>query len=166
MENAKKLRLVIIVLGVLLVGFSVGAVEYTSQTGFCNSCHEMNTAFTGWDNGIHQTQHCYGCHTDEGLINKAKTKANGLREVFIHFTEEVDMEKVQSDVPPERCAKCHDMTDKKKHGERIVNFHKQHQELNFNCLTCHKGVGHTKESFTGFKNEACKQCHLPKTKVN
>lgn len=164
MEKAKKLRLAIIVMGFLLVVFSAGAVKYTSQTGFCSSCHEMNPAYEGWNTGVHQTQHCYSCHTDEGLISSIKTKANGLREVYIHFTQEVDMDKVQSDVPSERCGKCHDLTDVKKHGERVVGFHKQHREMNFECLTCHKEAGHTKNSFTGFKNAACKQCHQPKSK--
>ncbi len=160
MDNRKRLRMTIIVLAVALIAvLSFGAVEYTSQTGFCSSCHEMNTAYAGWQKGVHQTQHCYGCHTDEGFIAKTKVKLNGLREVYIHLTGDVNMDKVKADVPENRCLKCHDFSKTDKHGERIVSFHKQHQALQFGCFTCHGDVGHTGEKFTGFKNSACQQCH-------
>ena len=161
MANGKNLKKMIIVLGILILALATfGAVEYTSQTDFCNSCHEMNTAFAGWDTGVHQTVHCYGCHTDEGIIAKAKIKANGLREVYLHLTQDINMDEVEADVPASRCNKCHDMTDAEKYGERVVNFHSQHEQFNFDCLTCHKSAGHTKNYFDGFKNDACKQCHL------
>ncbi|GAB4261307.1 NapC/NirT family cytochrome c [Thermincola ferriacetica] len=163
MDNPKKLRLIIIIAAVVIAAVSIGAVEYTSQTGFCNSCHEMNETYAGWQTGIHSGEHCYGCHTDEGIIAKAKVKVNGLREVYIHLTEEVNMDKVVADVPDRRCAKCHDFTgDKYKNtvpGQRIAAFHAQHKEYKFDCLTCHRTVGHTKESFVGF-TDSCKACHL------
>lgn len=167
MENAKRLKTIIIVTGVLILAvLSFVAVEYTSQTGFCNSCHEMNTAFTGWQNGFHQSIHCYECHTDEGFVAKVKVKANGLREVYIHLTQEVNMDEVKTDIPEQRCVICHDFNQKGKYVERIVNFHKQHQEYKFGCLTCHGDVGHSTDRFIGFKNEACKQCHETKKLEN
>ncbi len=162
MADGRKLKMTIIILGALILAvLSIGAVEYTSQTGFCNSCHEMNKAFAGWDTGVHQTIHCYECHTDEGIIDKVKVKANGLREVYIHLTQDVNMDEVEAEVPESRCLKCHDMSQQEKYGERVVNFHKQHEQFKFDCLTCHKSAGHTKDYFNGFENEACKQCHLP-----
>ena len=163
MEKAKKNRLVIILAGILaIVLLAFGTVEYTSQTGFCNTCHEMKKSYTGWQNSSHQDLHCYKCHTDEGLAAKVKVKVNGLKEVYIHLTEEVNMDQVNSIIPEQRCLKCHDFGPKGKYGERIIAFHEQHQDLKFNCLTCHSTTGHSADNFTGFKNEACKQCHQPK----
>lgn len=163
MDKQKKLKAAIIISGLAVLGIlAFGAMEYTSQTAFCNSCHEMNTAYAGWQAGFHQTIHCYGCHTDEGFIAKFKVKLNGLKEVYIHLTQEVNMEEVKSEVPERRCITCHDFTQKDKYLERIVSFHKQHEGYKFGCLTCHGDVGHNKDRFIGFRNEACKQCHLPK----
>ncbi|PKM80768.1 MAG: hypothetical protein CVU89_12605 [Firmicutes bacterium HGW-Firmicutes-14] len=168
MDKAKKLKITVIILGILVIAFTVAAVEYTSQTGFCNSCHEMNTAFAGWENNVHQEIHCYGCHTDKGLVEKVKTKAKGLKEVYIHFTREVDMDQVKSEVPDRRCIQCHDFSVKKKFEnefeKRIYNFHIQHKELNYGCLTCHGDAGHSRNTFIGFKNESCRTCHLPEKK--
>ncbi len=167
MENPKMLRIIIVTVMVVLIGIiGFASVEYTSQVGFCNSCHEMNEAFAGWETGVHGGEHCYGCHTDDGIIAKAKVKANGLREVYIHFTEDVNMDEVQAEVADNRCEKCHKFTkdedEKSMPEKRIAAFHIQHKEYNFNCVTCHITVGHTNNAFVGFKNEACQKCHVSK----
>lgn len=163
MENRKKFKTIIIVSGLLIFALlSLGAVKYTSDTVFCNSCHEMNPAYAGWNYNIHQQIHCYECHTDEGFAAKLKVKANGLKEVYLHFTQEVNMDEVKSDVPEHRCIKCHDFTQKDKYSERVANFHTQHQGFKFDCITCHSGAGHSINMFDGFKNEGCKGCHQPK----
>lgn len=163
MDNARKLKTVILVTGILIIAvLSFAAVEYTSQTGFCNSCHEMNIAYAGWDKGYHQQVHCYECHTDKGFVNKVKVKVNGLKEVYIHVTSDVDMDKVKAEVPESRCTGCHDFNNNDKYIKRITDFHKQHQAMKFTCFTCHGDVGHAPERFIGFRNDACKQCHLPK----
>lgn len=165
MENPKKFRLIMVAAIVAFISIiGIASVEYTSQVGFCNSCHEMNEAFSGWETGVHGTEHCYGCHTDDGIIAKAKVKANGLREVYIHFTEKVNMDAVQAEVADSRCKKCHQFTkdqDNKTVSEkRIAAFHLQHKGYNFNCVTCHVSVGHSNNAFVGFKNEACRKCHV------
>lgn len=167
-------RQVVIIAGLVIffLILVVGAVEYTSRTQFCSSCHEMKAAYTGWEKGIHGVRwendkrkeiHCYGCHTDKGLVATVKTKLNGLKEVYIHFTQEVDMDKVQTSVPDRRCLECHkdDVQENQQNPDKqhIVDFHKQHQNLGFTCMDCHRGVGHSQQRFDGFTKESCKTCH-------
>lgn len=159
-ENKKRLKAIIIVSGILIIAvISFGAMNYTSKTGFCNSCHEMNPAFAGWESGFHGGIHCYDCHTDKGFIETVKVKANGLREVYIHFTRDVNMDEVKSEVPDRRCVECHNFEQKDKYIERVANFHLQHKEFKFDCRSCHGDVGHSNAKFIGFKNEACSRCH-------
>lgn len=169
MVMTKKLKITIIAAVIVVAVFSIGAIKYTSQVGFCNSCHEMNVAFAGWEEGVHSDMHCYECHTDEGLISTVKVKANGLKEVYIHFTQEVDMDKVQSEVPSSRCVKCHDFSKEENFKtvpqKRIAAFHTEHAEYKLDCITCHISVGHTGKAFVGFGNEACQKCHQANNKA-
>jgi nitrate/TMAO reductase-like tetraheme cytochrome c subunit len=144
---------------VVLIAGAVAGVRYTSQSSFCASCHEMQPMHRGWKNGSHARTECYACHVDDTLIGQVSAKANGLRQVYLHFTSKVDMENVVARVPVERCTKCHDMADMGKLGERIVTAHQKHQEAKLECNICHLTSGHTREAFGGFKHASCKECH-------
>lgn len=145
--------------GVALVGASFAGVRYTSQPGFCASCHEMQSLHRGWSKGSHAKTDCYDCHVDNTLAGHVKAKVNGLRQVYTHFMGTVDLEKVTAEVPNHRCARCHDMGSEEKLGERIVLAHRKHDEAKLACTVCHLTSGHSREMFAGFGHASCKECH-------
>lgn len=160
--------------GSIKLGFAIGAVaviaalagfagvRYTSQTTFCGSCHEMNAMHSGWTKGSHAEIHCYECHVDKNLSAQVIAKLNGLRQLLVHLTREVNMDNVTAEVPNERCARCHEMANKDKLGERIVTAHLKHREAKLQCTGCHLNTGHSREAFVGFKSESCVECHSRK----
>lgn len=141
----------------------VGAVHYTSQPSFCGSCHEMKVTHSGWTKGSHVGTDCYACHVDSTLAGHIYAKANGLRQVYVHFThEKVDMDRVTAKVPNQRCQRCHDTQNKAKFGDRLVLAHAKHLEAKLECTVCHQTSGHAKEAFVGFTRESCQECHSKK----
>lgn len=139
-----------------------GGNHLTSRTSFCGSCHEMKTLHAGWAASAHAGAHCYDCHADKGAMGMIKAKAQGLRELAAHVTGRFDLAKVTAHVPAGRCTACHDMADRAKLGERIVNSHQKHLEAKLDCIVCHAVVGHTREAFGGFGAPACTPCHNAK----
>jgi nitrate/TMAO reductase-like tetraheme cytochrome c subunit len=147
----------------LVVVAGASAVHYTSQPSFCGSCHEMEVTHSGWTKGSHAKTDCYACHVDSTLAGHIYAKANGLRQVYVHFThEKVDMDRVTAHVPNQRCQRCHDTQDKEKLGERLVLAHAKHLEAKLECTVCHLNSGHSKEAFVGFTRESCQECHSKK----
>lgn len=153
--------LVLLTAGALvLIGGAFAGVRYTSQSSFCGSCHEMQPLHKGWKKGVHASTDCYDCHVDNTLMGHVKAKANGLRQVYQHFTaDKIDLEKVSTHVPDARCVRCHKMDDQAKFGERVVVAHRKHGEAKIDCTVCHLSSGHSREVFVGFTQASCKECH-------
>jgi cytochrome c nitrite reductase small subunit len=145
--------------GLALIGAAFAGVRYTSQPGFCASCHVMQPVHRGWSKGSHASTGCYDCHVDNTLTGHVMAKVNGLRQVYTHLTSQVDMDKVSAEVPSHRCARCHDMASEEKLGLRIVTAHRKHEEAKLECTVCHFTLGHSRELFAGFKHASCKECH-------
>lgn len=145
--------------GVALIGAASAGVRYTSQPGFCASCHEMQSLHRGWSRGSHANTDCYACHVDNTLKGHVLAKVNGLRQVYTHFTRKVDLERVSAPVPPHRCVRCHDLASEEKLGARIVMAHRKHLEAKLDCMVCHVTAGHSREFFAGFKHDSCRECH-------
>jgi len=120
------------VLLIFLVGF-VG-VEYSSKPSFCGNCHEMRAAYQQWTQSPHNSVSCLKCHADGTLGGYIKVKANGLRQLYVHFTEEVTSDNIEVVVPKERCLVCH---TKPKTGEGHIKVTQQME-----CTDCHKDFVH------------------------
>ena len=62
-KKKKKKRLIIlaVVAGFVLV-LMVAAVEYTSHSGFCASCHYMKPFFHSWETSSHADAECSASH--------------------------------------------------------------------------------------------------------
>jgi cytochrome c nitrite reductase small subunit len=144
---------------VALIGASFAGVRYTSQPGFCASCHEMQPVHRGWSKGSHAATGCYDCHVDRTLAGEVRAKINGLRQVYTHFAGTVDMDQVTAQVPSHRCVRCHDMASEDKLGLRIVTAHRKHTEAKLECTVCHFTSGHSRELFAGFMDASCSECH-------
>lgn len=161
--DKSKLRWVVVAGLVGLIALAgTGAVHYTSQPNFCGSCHEMQDLHAGWGKGSHRETSCYDCHVDKTFSGHVMAKANGLKQVYMHFTSKVDMAQVKAEVPSGRCIRCHDVSDQNKLGERRAKAHLKHREAKLECTTCHLHSGHSREVFVGFGSESCRECHSAK----
>jgi nitrate/TMAO reductase-like tetraheme cytochrome c subunit len=62
----------------VFIGLSIGSVEYTSRSDFCNSCHIMEPYYDSWKQGAHKDVACVKCHISPGVENFLVAKLNGL----------------------------------------------------------------------------------------
>ena len=151
----KKLLLTIAISGFLLVVLSVGVIEFTSQPRFCYNCHEMGALYDAWEQGKHKEVACLKCHAEPGVAGLVRTKAKGLREVYVHFTNpQIEPEeKADTWEFSQRCLACHDNIQAPggPHNEK-------HFEMEFVCVKCHSGVAHD-PGYESPSAEVCAQCH-------
>lgn len=152
-----KLKLLIIVSGFLLVALTVIGVEFTSQPRFCYNCHEMGTVYQSWQTSFHKDISCLKCHAEPGVTGLVRTKAKGLREVWVHFTNPQIEPKADADTWEfsQRCLDCH--------GEirgKVGPHNEKHFEMEFTCVSCHEGIGHQPGKNDQLPSrEICKKCH-------
>lgn len=93
-----------------------------STPAYCGSkCHEMDTAYKGWELSIHNTNskglvaECIDCHLpDKGnfVVHMTSKISIGIKDLIKHhFGEEYDVQKIRQKVldsmPNERCLACH-----------------------------------------------------------
>lgn len=141
-------------LAVVLFGIiAYAGMHYTSQPNFCASCHQISPSVTSWAQGQHKDVTCLECHADPGTIGYVKRKVGGLKEVYLHVTNQVP-NKLQARLNTEACIACHTDSNYPKaknllltSGDLAPTF--PHAEIIKNktsCLTCHPNVGHSKDS--------------------
>ena len=138
---------------VLLVIIAYAGMHFTSQPNFCASCHLISPSVTSWSQGQHKDVTCLKCHADPGYIGYVKRKIGGLKEVYLHVTNQ-EPNKLSARLNVEACIACHTGSDFPKaknllltSGDMAPKF--QHAEIlktKISCLTCHENVGHSKDS--------------------
>ncbi len=144
------------------VGFNV-AMEKTSSTEFCISCHEM--AANPWQESLTKahaqsrvgfTVSCADCHIPKAFIPKMKRKMAASREVWHHFLGTIDSpekydlhrqkmaESVWQAMQEDDSAACRVCHDAQKIGSTaaINTMHKQALGPGTTCITCHRGIAH------------------------
>ncbi len=78
----------LIVLGA--VGFA-GTVAVTESNEFCVSCHELDYAYTGWEQSTHVNNpegvaaNCVDCHVPPQLLDLTFSKVDSLNELYAHW---------------------------------------------------------------------------------
>jgi cytochrome c nitrite reductase small subunit len=141
-------KILTIVLGclVLLVVAGYATVEATSSSSFCGSCHNMKPEAETWKASSHSQIACKECHIQEGVVNYAKAKLNGLKQVVDYTSNNYEAPiamKVGKEIPNETCEKCHDMKTRNVTTEDdIIIPHDKHLAKNIKCVTCHYDVVH------------------------
>ncbi|MGE3108990.1 MAG: cytochrome c3 family protein [Phycisphaerales bacterium] len=156
-----------ITLLVLFALTSVGSVELTSQSFFCNSCHIMEPYYASWKHGAHKNVECVKCHINPGVDNFIAAKLNGLGQVVDDVLHRTSM-KPSASVSALSCTRsgCHDLQrvrDVKKDSGDYLFRHDKHLDLEFagikvSCTTCHshiKGDEHFE-----INTNVCINCHL------
>jgi trimethylamine-N-oxide reductase cytochrome c-type subunit TorC len=147
---------------IFLAVCSVWSVIYTSSSSFCATCHEMVSFQESWQVSSHKNVACIECHGKPGLAGTIETKANGLRQAYLHLTKSrFDPKAPVNEV---NCFSCHQ--DKVSTNlEQAVLRKDPHTWKHFAngniCLSCHTGVVHDLKINTAVPSRAsCVTCHL------
>lgn len=151
----------------IFVAGSIGSVELTSQSWFCNSCHIMNPYYASWKTSSHKDIECVQCHIAPGMTNFIGAKLNGLGQVVddvLHRTST----KPSASVSQFSCTRsgCHSvetLNAKEINNGRFKFRHDKHLGakhlgVEISCGTCHshvKGDKHFEVS-----TNVCITCHL------
>jgi hypothetical protein len=122
-----------------------------------------------WRISDHHEVECIDCHIDPGIFNFVSAKVSALREVWVHFTGEVERPiAVTHNVPNGTCTRsgCHNKSNvptrvKLNNGQWFP--HLKHWSSDVYCRDCHYQVVH--KSIPGKLNvdihqmEHCLTCH-------
>ncbi|WP_040204198.1 cytochrome c3 family protein [Neobacillus jeddahensis] len=126
----------------LSLGFS--GLKATSSSEFCSSCHEMKPEVYTWKASTHREVDCVNCHTDPGIKQIAKDKADG---VIRNLRNEEDISaaiiRMPKEIPDSACESCHNMSNRSvtASGDIIID-HSQHKDKKIKCTQCHSSVAH------------------------
>jgi nitrate/TMAO reductase-like tetraheme cytochrome c subunit len=125
-----------------IIGFT--GLEATSSSKFCSSCHEMQPQYYTWKASSHSEVDCVSCHIEPGAKNLAKSKANGIVELYKKKMDTyIAPIKMPSLIPDEACERCHNMKNRNVNtsGDIIIP-HTKHKEEEIKCVQCHSGTAH------------------------
>lgn len=173
----------------LLLAISIGAIQYTSTSGFCAACHYMKPYFESWETSSHKDAKCSACHYPPGggIQGTLRKKIEGLVMVGRYWTKLYVRSKPWAEIKDESCLQegCHD----KRLLEGMVPFktvvfdHKIHFEdlrrgKRLQCTSCHSQIVqgehitvtesscficHFKESEFFPQIDDCAHCHTQQT---
>ena len=157
----------ILLLFVIVSFFSVGAIVVTGTTGFCNSCHIMNSYYDSWKMSKHASVNCLDCHLQPGFSGYVKGKINGLAQAVDCIVGRVGT-KPNAYVTDASCLRsdCHSIEDitsttidyggvKFTHQNHV---NKEVDGITITCGTCHSHF-EGNEHFS-VNNNACFACHF------
>lgn len=175
------------VCGLGFVIFNIAAVELSSQSWFCNSCHIMNSYYDSWASSKHGDIKCIECHIQPGVDNFMMAKINGLGQVVDDLLNRTST-KPSADVSEFSCTRsdCHDVNNlevlPEKHDssskivevnyeepavrKRFLFDHDKHLGLHYagikvSCTTCHSHVKGNRHFEVN--TNTCISCHLIET---
>ncbi|MEH7491285.1 NapC/NirT family cytochrome c [Neobacillus niacini] len=130
----------------LALFFALGAfgLEATSSSTFCSSCHEMKPEYYTWKASSHSEVDCVNCHTEPGIKQTAKDKADLIvKAVKKNYNESAAPIRMPKDIPDSACEKCHNVLQREitVSGDIIIP-HDKHKDKEIECIQCHNGVAH------------------------
>jgi len=145
----------------------------TTSSGYCLSCHEMNTAIgEGWRNSRHFTNalgvvaECSDCHVNPGVVGFITSKAwPAVRDHYVHFLGEADpgrmdwqglRTRARMTINDDACKRCHDKLTDSLISKAAMEAHsaaEKAREQEFkSCLACHVEPMHP--AMPAWNNEA------------
>jgi nitrate/TMAO reductase-like tetraheme cytochrome c subunit len=176
----------------IFVALMVVAVEYTSHSSFCASCHYMKPFFQSWKTSSHSEVECNACHypPSGGIKSKLRKKIEGLVMVGRYWTKLYLKSKPWAEIKDESCLQsgCHDkrllegtVRFKKVVFDHTIHFEDLRRGKNLQCTSCHSQIVqgehitvtesscflcHFKESEHFPQIKACSNCHNKETLIN
>jgi nitrate/TMAO reductase-like tetraheme cytochrome c subunit len=141
----KIMTLTVLFLGLFLF-VGVAGLKGTSSSEFCASCHEMKPEFYTWKASSHSEVDCVSCHIEPGLENLAKSKAEGVVELYKKTTKTYTAPiRMPDEIPDSACETCHNVSKREvtPSGDIIIP-HDKHKTEGVECIQCHSGTAHGK----------------------
>jgi len=174
------IRIILIFLVAIVVFVVAGIVAseyYTSQPGFCGSCHIMKSYYDSWEKDKHGEKGitCVECHYAPGEKGTLKARFKGLGQLFSYLATKDKEVRKPPKVPDDSClmSNCHPrekFLDKElKFTEKVPYVHKAHEEKTIegqkpHCDTCH--LHRSVEKHFEVPKEACYLCHFKDAEFN
>ncbi len=152
----KRWRLLVVALTtfIAILGFTYGAISYTSTPSFCSTCHEMAPEHVTYQASAHNQIKCTQCHIKPGAKNLVIHKVESLKEVYYHVVGAPDSIVPTVAVSNKNCEQCHSRNRLiTANGDLKVN-HKGHIQEGIPCITCHRGVVHAKVAERGINDSS------------
>jgi nitrate/TMAO reductase-like tetraheme cytochrome c subunit len=154
-----RLSYLVIFLSTLAILFVFNYIDTaTTGSGYCLSCHEMDSAVgDAWKNSRHfanalgMRTECSECHVNPGVIGFATTKAwPAIRDHYVHFLGNADpsrmdwerlRERARMTISEDACKRCHTGLTGSLVSKAAMAAHlaaqQSGEEKYRNCLTCH-----------------------------
>lgn len=131
-------------LGVFTFSYANGASYLSNDPVACVNCHVMREQYEGWQHASHHSvATCNDCHTPHDLVGKYATKLeNGFWHskgfTLMDFHEPIELRPQSKAILLNNCLHCH---------EEFVDAIISHAPPasageQFDCITCHRDVGH------------------------
>jgi len=169
-KRKKKLLRIVLIAAVALVIVFVAAIEMTSTSSFCSSCHYMKSFYQSWKTSAHGKIECKVCHYPPGIRNTIRAKLEGLVMVGRYWTKLYLKSKPWAEIQDESCLQkgCHDrrLLEGPVKFKSVAFDHKAHfadlkRGKQLRCTSCHSQI--VQGQHITVTESSCFLCHFKKT---
>jgi len=163
----RKRRLLLFGIPAAVILLFVAAVEFTSTSSFCSSCHYMKPFFESWKTSTHKDVQCKVCHYPPGMKSFFRTKIEGLVMVGRYWTRLYVKSKPWAEIQDASCLRpgCHDrrLLEGQVQFGKVAFDHKAHFEdlkrgKTLRCTSCHSQI--VQGEHITVTAESCFLCHF------
>jgi nitrate/TMAO reductase-like tetraheme cytochrome c subunit len=151
-----KLKALILFTGLLslILVITASAMELTSSSQFCQSCHEMRPEYVTWKASAHSQIRCVDCHIEPGTAKFIEYKVKFATELYKHFTGQV-YAPIVSDEPIKDivCERCHTSNRVATPSGDLKIPHRAHKDNKIPCVRCHNAVAHANIADKAFTSD-------------
>ncbi|MCJ7580124.1 MAG: cytochrome c3 family protein [Candidatus Aminicenantes bacterium] len=170
-KRKKRLIIAVSLLGAFII-LMVIAVEFTSQSGFCASCHYMGPYFESWEESSHGQFECSKCHYPPkgGIISKLGKKIEGLVMLGRYWTKLYVKSKPWAEISDDSCLQsgCHEkrllegkVMFKTVAFDHTVHFEDLKRGKKLQCTSCHSQI--VQGEHITVTESTCFICHFKKS---
>ncbi|NOT30370.1 MAG: hypothetical protein HOP15_07970, partial [Planctomycetes bacterium] len=141
------------------------AVEQTSQSEFCNSCHIMEPYYASWEHSAHSQIKCIECHFEPGAMGLVQGKFQAISQLAKYVTR-TQGTRPWAEVSDASCMRsgCHSVGALEGPIEfgRVTFDHGPHlleaRGKRLRCVTCHSQV--LVDRHFSVEESVCFTCHF------
>lgn len=174
MGKKNKLKKKWLILGLSIFIFLVlliSAIEFTSHSRFCSTCHYMKPFYNSWKTSSHKDIECLVCHYPPGIRSKLRAKVEGLLQVGRYWTKLYLKSKPWAEIPDESCLRggCHSkrllqgaVDFKTVHFDHKIHLTDLKRGKKLRCTSCHSQI--VQGEHITVTESTCFICHFKKSK--
>ncbi|HEC32596.1 MAG TPA: hypothetical protein ENI41_08900, partial [Deltaproteobacteria bacterium] len=149
----------------------ISAIEFTSHSRFCSTCHYMKPFYNSWKTSSHRDIECLVCHYPPGIRSKLRAKVEGLLQVGRYWTKLYLKSKPWAEIPDESCLRegCHSkrllqgaVDFKTVHFDHKIHLTDLKRGKKLRCTSCHSQI--VQGEHITVTESTCFICHFKKSK--